>query len=234
MLRTAREDPMNTQIYAFDDGRVVDLGNRSVTVRCVSAGALCVPSGQIVVCDAGFPGETDPFSLTVDPGLYATMVTFARDASTGEAELAYVSVRFRDITPVRWKAAIPCGLAGSNSIACVMDVRTTDLWYDVVHADEQAAYDKLCEAVHADPARPFAVFSLGPDANANMLAYDDGKGDCGGGHCYGFDEHGELVCITTETSVFPVDKSDFRDSASNPRWSELSFLGKLKKLFIGP
>lgn len=162
------------------------------TVRCVDAGLLYIPSGEIVMGDperkyAISELRRKTFSVPVIPGNYPVSVHLVKMQS--EEQIAFVEVRFSNTTPVSYEKAVSVFDAENNRRGLcgyiVNDCKTGLMDSEVFKINSNNPKKTNWESV--------IVFDWDD--------YDDFLLDDGGAslpYCVGFSEKGELNAIRLE------------------------------------
>src|SRR3989442_4802813 len=102
--------------HAFVDGhRFNTEDGESVTTRIVDAGALVLPTGQVVVSDPILDPFNRPFSVAVPPGTYPVLLSLIKD------DVALVMVNFLAGSPVRWERTRPQSFGVDSATGGLMD-----------------------------------------------------------------------------------------------------------------
>lgn len=181
-------------------------------------GHLEVPSGTIVTCDP-FIVDGPALARTVTPGSYPvslSVATFDGEKSKGDQRVAAATVHFRPGTPARWEVATfhetpskrgagEPGYPVDAGTGCFMDAGAQAAikseptpW----PTPSQKALEQQLLTDHYTHTWGWAVYRPDPASKGNCVAFMSGYGDGVYSSYWGFDEQGEIVCLTTDFEVF--------------------------------
>jgi len=175
-----------------------EIGGESVDIT--SLGALSLPSGSIVTCDALAPQEALPFELDVEPGEYPLFL------GVSDLGVAFAVLKFNELPATRWRlATVPgddpdelddgeiIGFAVETGSACFVDLKA--LPHLESGADDQISVFKKAHG---------AIFDLGGGHRAGV--FKSGVGDGIYASYWGFAKNDKPCCLLIDFALFGVEE----------------------------
>jgi hypothetical protein len=194
----------------FTPGRrfAYDAENVGVVIDPEVAGALRLPTGQVLAGDPNIIGDGDlPFTVTVPPGDYPVVVAAMRWEATSETEVLAAMLQIRDRPAAAWELAVRSGedvsLLGADGfygfevttgLACFMDASGRGVLPRRFEADEKVC--GLWESYF-----PSHIEVSDPETGTNVIGYLSGMGDGTYPVWIGRDAGGEVVCFVADMLV---------------------------------
>jgi hypothetical protein len=176
------------------------------SLRQLSAGHLSLPTGRIVACDPQvISGEEEPFLTAVPPGAYPVTLLLAKD-DDGEW-VAAAQIHFKQDPVVRWETARTpedgdleeTGYGVDSGTGCFLDASALPQAVRFIETEEA---DALMDLEPGGEDQRFSLnFVLRDQPPANLVAFPTGSGEGLYASWFGFNEHGEPVCLLTDFEV---------------------------------
>lgn len=194
-----------------------------VSVRCVTAGSLVVPSGQLVACDPLVFPETPPFQVRISPGNYPVLlsvVSIPWKKKQADERIAAAMLKLRRSKPVRWEMAVLTGddpasfqqgefygYAVDSGTGCFMDLDAAARLQDNMKRDPEY-FEQIIEATRKEyvPTRSWTDFPLGGAGRLNVITFSTGFGDGTYPSYWGYDRRGNRACLVTDLDVLERDE----------------------------
>ncbi len=215
----------------FDDGDTVTALGYDIVIRRRSAGALDLPSAEIIACDPLKYLETEPFDIDIAPGQYPVVLIVAelRD----DNRIAYAMIDISDHDAMRWKRAnlqedeqsnllhFDAGYPVDSSVGCFMDAQTASVLMDYTHAvmPEDDEFDRSLRNElnrHRKWGYSWANVHLRRDVkipgaeDLNLVAFETGFGPGLYETWVGLDEDDKVCCVVTDFQVLDLRFNTFR------------------------
>ncbi|WP_372344048.1 DUF4241 domain-containing protein [Streptomyces sp. KL116D] len=200
--------------FAYETGTI-----GTIDVR--PAGELSLPSGRVVACDpfvALGAGESEPFTVTVEPGRYRVEAAVATLADPDEPapdtphlRVAAARLVIRDEPVVTWEHALQPGqdlaeLSDDEFYGYGVDAGTgcfydaeSDGAFPECEGDEGPLWDAFEEHDHAPG--PYLITS--PSTGHTLAAFGSGWGDGAYPTWIGRTKTGAVACFVTDFFVIP-------------------------------
>jgi len=178
---------------AFEDGhRFMTADGEIVTTTTLDAGALVLPTGQIVACDPILDPWVKPFSVTVPPDSYQVLLSLIQD------DVALVMVLFGEGTPMRWKATTPKSFGVDSATGCLMDHKVSRLLHRKADADKYEKYAHRFQNALDEHDGLWGNFCVDSSSGANVVLYHTWGGDGAFPSFFGYNSDGELICLVID------------------------------------
>ncbi|MBV9849594.1 MAG: DUF4241 domain-containing protein, partial [Armatimonadetes bacterium] len=185
---------------------LVQTERREIPLARPEVGKLTVVSGKIVACD-GFIPSMDAFAKTVPPGDYPVILSITDVGSGGLVAAALV--QFSEERPLVWDMANIAGRDASrkdlfrygvdSGAGCFADLEAMQV---LLHPWD--AYDRYAEAARKQVGNAWTYNSANVpvgDNGLNIIAFSSGEGDGSYPSYFGYDRHGNIVCLATDFGI---------------------------------
>ncbi|GAA2463916.1 DUF4241 domain-containing protein [Streptomyces macrosporus] len=182
-----------------------DTPDGPAVVEPVDAGVLRITSGQLVVSDPGWIGET-PRTVAVPSGEFPVTLSLLRTARG--VNVAAAKVTFLDIPPREWEMALrpdeDLGLLGEGQFYGVGVDTGTAAFMD---ATRTVLEDQLDEDlfIPLDSDSHFSVELPGPEPEPNLIAFRAGQGDGAYPVWIGRTDDGQVGCVVVDFQLHSAD-----------------------------
>ncbi|MET9774624.1 DUF4241 domain-containing protein [Streptomyces sp. NPDC006367] len=180
-----------------------DTPDGPAVVEPVDAGRLRITSGQLVVSDPGWIGET-PRTVAVPPGEFPVTLSLLRTARG--AGVAAARVTFLDIPPREWEMALrpdeDPGLLGEGRFYGVGVDTGTAAFMD---ATRTVSEDRLDEDLFMPLDSRFSVDLPGTGPEPNLIAFRAGRGDGTYPVWIGRTDDGQVACVVVDFQLHSAD-----------------------------
>ncbi|MGW1993810.1 DUF4241 domain-containing protein [Embleya sp. NPDC001921] len=192
-----------TDIEQLFSPGVCDTPDGPAVVEPVDAGLLRITSGQLVVSDPGWIGET-PRTVAVPLGEFPVTLSLLR--TTHGAGVAAARVTFLDIPPREWEMALrpdeDLGLLGEGQFYGVGVDTGTVAFMD---ATRTVIEDQLDEDLFVPLDSHFSVELPGTEPEPNLIAFRAGRGDGAYPVWIGRTDDGRVGCIVVDFQLRSAD-----------------------------
>lgn len=199
---------------AFADGRkLTDPNYGNVTLVQHPIGDLILPTGYLVACDPFVADVSVPFNLPVPKGTFPVVLTIADYGH--DQRVAFASIRFQQILPVKWKMMATggndpatlepgdhFGYAVDSGTGCLMDHSAGQMLFAKITAEPD--YFKFMMAEMEKTYRHTWSWLNLAMGNANVIAFSSGDGDGAYATYAGLNADEQVVAIVTEFQVVPI------------------------------
>ena len=220
--------------YAFQDGVTLKVGTlytfRLETVRIDS---LVVTSGKLIACDPHTLFDPKPFEQEIPIGSHSVFLTFVHDDQRTDKRVAFARLQLQPYkVPVRWQNAILPGQYLSTleedtffgygvdmGEGCFMDADAVSKWeilteqeFAVISAElrgEQVELDPISKLFFQSTKQGWWSMTLNIETGLNVVVFHSGWGDGSYPSFWGYDEHGEVVCLVTD--FYMLDRATLLD-----------------------
>jgi len=200
--------------FAYDSGTVG-------TIQVADGGELWLPTGQVVACDPFVSlgrGETEPFTVSVEPGRYrveAAVATLTEpdEPPSDEPHLRVAAARLvvRDEPTVHWEPALcpgqdPAALGEDEFYGYGVDAGAGcfyDAAADASFPEAEGDEGPLWDAFESSGWAPGPHLVTAPDSGHNLAAFSSGWGDGAYPTWIGRSAAGEVTCYLTDFFVVP-------------------------------
>lgn len=207
--------PIPDFTQAFREGaKATGPDGKQATIAVHPTGDLVMTTGRIVACDPFVCPETEPFTVTAQPGQYPVLLSIAHLAN-GDKRVAYAMLRFEDRPTARWEMALlpdqnPNDLKDDewfcygvdSGTGCFMDAETAA---ELMRAEGDNS--GLAQRLDDEMAKSYqytwswANVSLDAADGANVIVFSSGWGDGCYPSYFGYDAAGHVVCLVTDFHV---------------------------------
>ena len=171
-------------------------------IRCRRIGEVVIDRGWMILCSpeaCGERGLEDPrYHIKINPGRYPVIVGIAENETAATSLVASASVLLGDTLPVQWELAPRTVYSEHAELDAFMDVRAQEEFADRMLEDEQGAWADMWRRLKDNSLGRvcWADIALDERTGLNMVAYANG-GDVGSrGNGFGYDQRGQVVCVT--------------------------------------
>ncbi|MDQ0810949.1 hypothetical protein QFZ63_002663 [Streptomyces sp. B3I7] len=200
--------------FAYDSGTVG-------TIHVAGGGELWLPTGQVVACDPFVSlgrGETEPFTVSVEPGRYSVEAAVATltepdEPPSDEPHLRVAAARLvvRDEPTVHWEPALcpgqdPAALGEDEFYGYGVDAGAGcfyDAAADASFPEAEGDEGPLWDAFENSGWAPGPHLVTAPDSGHNLVAFSSGWGDGAYPTWIGRSAAGEVTCYLTDFFVVP-------------------------------
>ncbi|MFF9167650.1 MULTISPECIES: DUF4241 domain-containing protein [unclassified Streptomyces] len=180
-----------------------DTPDGPAAVELVDAGMLRITSGQLVVSDPAWLGETSR-TIAVPPGEFP--VTLSLLCTTRGTDVAAARVTFLGIAPSEWDMALrpdeDLGLLGEGQFYGVgVDTGTVSF----MDATRTVREDQLDEDLFIPLDSHFSVELPGAEPEPNLIAFRAGQGDGAYPVWIGRTDDGQIGCVVVDFQLHSAD-----------------------------
>ncbi|MFI1106070.1 DUF4241 domain-containing protein [Streptomyces melanogenes] len=183
-----------------------DTPDGPAVVEPVDAGRLRITSGQLVVSDPGWVGES-PRTVAVPPGEFPVTLSLLR--TTRGAAVAAARVTFLEIPPREWEMALcpdeDLGLLGEGQFYGVGVDTGTVAFMD---ATRTVVEDQLDEDLFVPLDSHFTVELPSPKPEPNLIAFRAGRGDGAYPVWIGRTDDGQVGCVVVDFQLHSTDRGE--------------------------
>jgi Protein of unknown function (DUF4241) len=212
-------------------GRGVATPRGEVPCFVREAGNLTVSTGRITACDPLVVPDTEPFTVTVRPGVYPVTLAIAQ-VSDGDQRVAFARVQFAPGDAVSWRMAVLPGQdpdsLGPDEIfgysvdagtGCFMGAAAAALVAERMRAEEEY-YETIIEAMDKTyvPTWSYASERPSPRHEENCVAFSSGWGDGVYASYFGYSATGDVVCLVTDFDVLWREPAEAVEPPAAKRW----------------
>ncbi|MFE0928021.1 DUF4241 domain-containing protein [Streptomyces mutabilis] len=182
-----------------------DTADGPAVAEPVDSGVLRITSGQLVISDPGWIGET-PRTVAVPSGEFPVTLSLLRTARG--VDVAAAKVTFSEIPPREWEMAVrpgeDLGLLGEGQFYGVGVDTGTAAFMD---ATRTVLEDQLDEDlfIPLDSDSQFSVELPGPRPEPNLVAFRAGRGDGTYPVWIGRTDDGQVGCVVVDFRLRSAD-----------------------------
>jgi hypothetical protein len=203
----------------FADGATFSCSLGTGTLRTQQIADLVLTSGVVLAADAFISTSGIGLVRRAPSGTFPVTLSLARFDDDDDERVAFAMVRFRSDPPRIWEMATSIGqdptvLADDeifgypvdSGTGCFMDLDTQRRLTRMSDAAYQQYSDALLAELEDHDVNTWSWANpvIDPSTGLNQVAFSSGLGDGVYASYWGLDEHGEIVCLATDFSLYLI------------------------------
>ncbi|MCL1895803.1 MAG: DUF4241 domain-containing protein [Clostridiales bacterium] len=205
---------------AYEDEATLMSEGLEITLTKLSLGDLYLSTGLIVANDPFVCFETEPFTISVEPGHYPVTISVAhypiRETVGEDRRVALAMLRFSDQKPVRWEMAVTSekqaaglselgeddffGYGVDSGTGGFMDKAVADKIAKDTDTDFYEKFEEELEATYVHTYNYLLCSAYGGE-HKDFACFSSGWGDGSYPSYFGFDDEGRPCSLVTDFCI---------------------------------